>query len=227
MTEPTEPVEPTEPTEPTEPREESADEMEEHDEDNLPEHEREPEGEPEPPQEPQEPQGLSEKEIESRFEKLEKERQRHAKRVGEILEEEAQELVPCELCWPPAPGFRFPQMPEEQRSAVMTAIGFAGTPELEEAKDARQCPDCKGEGQVKTGSKVPGYDAMPCAACQGRGAVGERFAEKIVASRTTGAGVVVNGPQSEAPLSADREAARQAAQDAGFMVVDMRAPAPA
>jgi len=224
----TEPVEPQEPQEPQEPVEAPETPQEPSDE---PDRRGAEDGDPAPPegaeQEPSsgQPQGKSEKEIEKGLQALEREAQRHAKRVGEIMEEDAQHLVRCELCAPLIPGFRWPQVPDDQRAAVMLAIGFDPEPDLRADTQSGVCPDCDGWGQVATGSKVQGQGALPCTSCKGKGWRGprERQAGSIVQGNIPAE--IVNGPQPEAPLDPDREAARAAAQAAGFMVIDTRAPA--
>jgi rubrerythrin len=225
MTEPAEPQEPQKPQEPGEPQEAPRERPEEEEEEDGQGKPSEPgEGEPED-ESGQQPEGLSEKEIEARFDKLRKEQERHAKRVGEILEEDAQQLLVCELCWPLAPGFRWPLIEEEQRSAVLTAVGISPEPDLRQDKHSTVCPDCDGYGKVATGSKVEGHKSETCMACNAFGWVGPRKTMKSEVAAPAAPPAVVNGPHPEAPLDPDREAARQAAQAAGFMVIDTRAPA--
>ena len=180
---------------------------------------------PEEPVSNGQPQAKSEKEIEKGLQALEKEAQRHAKRIGEIMEEDAQHLVRCELCQPLIPGFRWPQVPDDQRAAVMLAIGFEPKRQLQPDKRAHACPECAGEGLVDTGSKVQGQDALACIDCGGCGWVGARRDAQVRALNSPMPMETVNGPPGEAPLDPDREAARAAAQAAGFMVIDTQVPA--
>jgi rubrerythrin len=136
-----------------------------------PEPDEEPEGddEPEAVAEP-EPQGLTEKEIQQRFDKLGKENERHANRVGEILAEDANDLVPCPLCSHFIHGLIYPQVPpEEIVNAVLPAIGMAGVNDYQEAKWASRCPDCDGHGLVITGSRIHENVAVKCITCNGSG----------------------------------------------------------
>lgn len=177
-----------------------------------------------PPESEPEPQGLSEKEIERRIEKLDKEGVRHRNRLAEILDEDVLQLVPCELCEPGMDGFRYAHVPEDRRSAVMTAMGFAPAPELAKDPDAEQCPVCKGEGQVATGSKVQGYAAMVCRRCKGFGAVGARFQDAPSYQVPPESAVAVNGPPPET-VPTDEDAAEIARLRAkGFTV--MAPPSP-
>src|SRR5689334_9475015 len=142
-------------TQPPEPIEEPEQEPETPSEPD--EEEEEQEGTPEP-QEPEEtpeeqPQGLSEKELEAGRKKLEREQERHANRVSEIMGDEAVHLERCPLCSDFVDGWVFPQIPPEE--IVQKVRVFIGMPDLsnyQQAKDARQCPDCAGLGVVLSGS---------------------------------------------------------------------------
>jgi len=225
VTEPTEPTEPLEQSEPPEQRDDpgadltlTPEEQEQADQDEQGD-------DAAPSEDAPAPEGKSQKEIEKGLRALEREAQRHAKRVAEIMEEDAQHLVLCELCAPLIPGFRWPQVPEDQRAAVMLAIGFDPKPDLLTDKRAHACPDCNGYGLVATGSKVQGQDALACIDCGGSGWVGERRNAPATAVTPPMPAAPSNGPQPEVPLSPDREAAKQAAQAAGFMVIDTQTPA--
>ncbi len=114
--------------------------------------------------------GETEKEIEGRMKRLEKEATRHANAVASILEEDAQEFQPCPLCLPFAPGFRLPVPPSEQEWATITAAVFGGeSMDYGKATDASACPDCNALGQVLTGSKVASHRLRNCSRCSGAG----------------------------------------------------------
>lgn len=132
------------------------------------------ETEPEPP--PSAPvtdtAGLTEKEIEKRIAKLDAEAKRHAARIGEIMAEDANDLIQCELCWEKTPGFRFPVAPsDEQRQAVLEALGEGELGEYEKAIDARACDACNALGRVLTGSHVREHLTKLCPSCNGTGYV--------------------------------------------------------
>src|SRR5512146_2182482 len=65
----------------------------------------EPAPEPEEPAAQADDEQVSEKEIEQAFKKLGKLREHVANRVGDILGEDAQQLIPCPCCVDIAPGF--------------------------------------------------------------------------------------------------------------------------
>src|SRR2546423_12194395 len=93
----TQPEPTTEPQEPDTPFEE-------------PEPTTEPEAPEEPAQEPTQvvPEGMSIEELEKVRKKLDQSATTWRNRVSDLLGEEAQMLVPCELCDPLIPGFHLP-----------------------------------------------------------------------------------------------------------------------
>lgn len=112
----------------------------------------------------------SEKEIEQGFKKLESEATRHAKRVAEIMGEAVTELVPCELCAPAIPGFRFDvEIRGPQLEAVKAAIGIETSPELRADTYSRVCDGCDGWGRVLSGSHVGREATLVCRGCKSRG----------------------------------------------------------
>lgn len=126
------------------------------------------------PQEPaEEPQaGLSEKQLNAAFEKLAREGKRHRDRLDEIMGEDALALVECPLCTPEMAGWRFPVEPDDDtKDAVRAALGDLVAADLEKANYANACPDCKGHGQVISGSLVPEKRAIQCRRCLGYGYV--------------------------------------------------------
>lgn len=225
MTEPAEPQTPTEPQEPAEAPETPQEPPEAPDAPDTPDEgeERAEASEDEPST--VQPQPKSEKDMEKVFKALDNEAMRHAKRVGDILEEDAQDLIPCELCAKLLPGFRWPVVDEDQRAAVMLAIGFEPKPDLEPDKHAHACPDCHGHGKVATGSKVQGQDALPCLTCGGNGWMGER---RQMTTRPAAAPVAAppwNGPPELAPSDPEREALQKLAKEQGGFIVWSGEPA--
>lgn len=225
MTEPPEPQETPEPDVPVETPETPKEPTEGPETPDTPDEEEEPSEAPEETLSAQQPQGKSETEIEKGLRALEREAQRHAKRVGEIMEEDTQHLLRCELCAPLIPGFRWPQVPEDQRAAVMLAIGFEPQRQLRPDKRAHACPDCDGEGSVATGSKVKGQDALPCIDCVGSGWVGPRRDAPVQAVTPPPPAVAVNGPSGAAAADPERAEFERRAKELGFMVIDTRVPA--
>lgn len=150
--------------------------------------------EPEPAHE-DEPEATSSaqtpEEVEKRMKALDKENLRHFKRVGEILEEDAQALEPCPRCFNFAAGLIFPpgMMPvsAEMRAAVKASIGEGVQAELQPADDAYVCSKCQGLGMVGTGSFVAGQEQLVCRACNGRGWEGPRAATAVGAPLSDGA----------------------------------------
>jgi hypothetical protein len=113
---------------------------------------------------------MTEAQVEDGIRLLEKEASRHANRVSAIMGEDAQLLEPCELCAPAIPGFRWPgELPEEQRQAVLAAIGLGTDADYAEDPEAEACSLCKGHGETLTGSQVPEQRTRPCPMCGAKG----------------------------------------------------------
>lgn len=113
----------------------------------------------------------SQKEIEELTGKLEREADRHAKRVAEIMGDDFALLVPNPTDWTPGFIFDVPQMHPlpEQVAELLAMLGRAEEVELREAEDAQACDKCNARGQTLTGSKVEGQRTKPCAKCNGTG----------------------------------------------------------
>jgi len=94
-------------------------------------------------------------------------------RIATVMEEDANALQPCPLCWPMTQGFVWPGMPveEDRKLAVKMVMGELGADQYEEDPAREQCPQCKGRGMLKTGSLVQGQDALNCRRCNGHGFV--------------------------------------------------------
>lgn len=158
-----EPPEPAE--EPLEPQEEPAEEPLEDDEGAEP-------AEPAEPAEdaPAPTGGLTDKEIDARFDKLNRENARHADRVGQILEEDAQDLLMCPLCSPFIAGFLLnAPVADEPKMATLGFLGVLDTSELVPADYLVRCETCNGRGEVATHSQRDGYMKENCKRCEGRG----------------------------------------------------------
>jgi hypothetical protein len=139
--------------------------------------------------EPEQPQGLSEKDLEKTFAKLDREAQRHKGRIEEIMGEDAAMLVPCVLCEPLMPGFVMPSPKTPERfPAVRAFMGDAEPQAWEQDPNTRTCQTCDGMGEVKTGSKVQSQTTLVCTDCGGKGWQGQRPA------------VAATGPMSAPPL---------------------------
>lgn len=109
------------------------------------------------------------------FQRLEAEAERHAKRLQEIMGEDAAALVQCELCTPNIPGWRFPVSPSEDTiNRVRVVLGLPDLTTFEPSQWEAVCPVCKGRTRVKTGSLDPKYETKACDECEGRGYVSTR-----------------------------------------------------
>ncbi len=118
---------------------------------------------------------FDQKAIDKIFKQLDGEASRHAKRLGEIMGEDAQDLVLCPMCgpvdgMPNLAGFvlNAPLHPEAE-ARVKAALGLDDTTQLLEAKHVRPCEDCAAWGVVKTGSHVARNEVIMCPTCSGNG----------------------------------------------------------
>lgn len=144
---------------------------------------------------------LSEGEQSKLLDKLDREAERHTKRLTEILREEALGLLPCELCNPRTAGWvDLAAITPELRQRVRIMIGDREPRELKADPYSRRCDVCDGETVVLTGSKDTGQRELPCIDCGGKGwvAVGP---ERVTGLRVTPLPVsAANGPIPLQPI---------------------------
>ena len=174
----------------------------------------EPETAPEQPDEkPEEaaaaPAGLTEKQIEEMFKKLERSATTWRNRVSELLGEEALMLVPCELCEPMIPGFHWPigvqTARDDQHAHLLEVLKNPAAPEYADSRVVRRCADCDGWGQVLSGSRVAGKERVVCSTCKGLGYQGPPQEAGIQQAPSNGGGVEY--PSDTQPLTVeDRDA---------------------
>lgn len=125
----------------------------------------------------QEPQtvSLSEKDLEKIQDKLDRENERHTKRIGEIMEDGATDLLPCPTCSHFIAGWlydpRLAPLPDEAVANTRALLGIEDTAEFQHDPTTETCPVCGGFGDVVTGSKRPGYELRQCSRCSQTGYV--------------------------------------------------------
>jgi hypothetical protein len=141
------------------------------DDDDDDEDEDEPADEPEPlPAE-----SSSQAEIEAAMKKLATSAQTFRRRVADVLGEDAQHLVPCELCEPEIPGFHWPaeiaKPRDETHLRLLEVLRSPAAPDYVAAPGLRACGACEGWGKVRTGSRVAGQEIGTCGTCKGFGFV--------------------------------------------------------
>jgi len=175
---------------------------------------------------------LSEGEQSKVLDKLDREADRHTKRLQEILLEDALMLLPCELCNPRHAGWvDLKQITDETKQRVRVMIGDREPVKREHDRYSRRCEACDGEGSVDTGSKVTGQTELPCIDCGGKGWINvgpERLGARQVAPLATAG---TNGPTAPAPPVAatlERTPEEQAAYDLlrskGYPILNPPAP---
>lgn len=165
------------------------------------------------PEQPDEPEaaavehaaGLTERELEEIQKKLERSATTWRNRVSELLGEAAQMLVPCELCDPSIPGFRWPANVEQPRDELhahlLDVLKNPAAPEYADSRVVRRCADCDGWGQVLSGSRVAGKERVVCSTCKGLGYQGPPQEAGQAAAPTNGE--VIQYPSDTQPLTAD------------------------
>lgn len=157
------------------------------------------EAETPPSESPEALQAKSDKDVDRANRALEKEATAHANRISKIMGEDAQDLIPCELCWPLTPGFHWPveAMPldEAQKAAILAAIGQGADagPELQPASGVKTCPKCLGNGQLVFPTFVEHTRVQQCPACLGSGYVNEDQPQAQVYDFSQGQGGITAG----------------------------------
>ena len=175
-----------------------------------------------------EPAALTEKEIEARIKKLDTLRDNTAKRVSDILGEDAIAYRPCPLCADGVVG-HVPDVagggavPDEVFAAVQRYLGLPDPDTFADHPNFERCPDCKGRGEVITGSSVPNYMLTGCPNCGTKGYVvkGQLPVPGATNGQTEPA-PVITGPT--APDNLPPEAQRL--KELGYMIVPPMQPVP-
>ena len=125
----------------------------------------------------QAPQGeiRSEKELEALRKKLDTSANTWRRRVEELLGEDFDSLIPCELCSFDIPGYHWPaeiQQPiDETHDRLLRVLREPAAPEYREARTVSACNGCDGWGKVKSGSHLASHELVTCPDCKGYGYV--------------------------------------------------------
>jgi hypothetical protein len=127
--------------------------------------------------EAQAPPGPSMEEIEKVLTKLSTSANTWRRRVAELLGDEVENLVPCELCEPDIPGFHWPaamiQPRDDLHAHLLDVLRTPDSPDYKQAQHVRMCTLCDGLGKVTSGSRVAGKGLIVCQMCKGQGFVGD------------------------------------------------------
>jgi hypothetical protein len=125
-----------------------------------------------------------------------------ARNMDELLGEEAQHYVECPFCtfWQTPGWMPIRPCPPELVGTVYEYLGTMSPTEYAEDKHSETCSDCNGQGQVATGSKVPGQEKLVCVRCKGAGWVATD------AERQGGSFYMPNGPHMSAPPPSETSA---------------------
>jgi hypothetical protein len=171
------------------------DEQAEDDEQND---EPEPESVPEPEQ-----RGITEEQYERAAKDSEKAWNRYATGVVGRFGAYAENLIECPLCTAEHKGFVDTQfagrIPDEITRGIMLYLGLQREKDYKQSSQHSTCSECDGDGKVKTGSKVPGNEAIRCPVCKGTGFAGPQEATVTANGHATPESVaeVQDGPPDD------------------------------
>jgi hypothetical protein len=131
------------------------------------------EPEPEQPEAPPAPEGMSIEELEKVRTKLDTSANTWRRRVNDLLGDEADMLVACELCDPLLPGFHFPaelEAPRDELHArLLDVLRAPAAPEYRPDPFTVECGTCGGWGKTLTKGHVAGKTERVCPTCKGLG----------------------------------------------------------
>lgn len=154
------------------------------------------EPEPETPAAPEESQAR----MEEAGKKLDLLQKHVTKRLGEILGEDATDIVPCPCCTAfGMPGWVFPiEPPDDVKAELYHYLHQAAPTDYKPDNYSRVCDECAGLGETATGSKVQGQATLTCVPCKGRGWV-------AVGAERGGAYIAPAGDNGDHSLRTDDE----------------------
>lgn len=159
------------------------------------------------------------REVEKLRKKMDAEDERHARRITEILGEDAIHLVQCPMCMHFASGWFFPPntfpLPEENVAAAKVLLGVPNMEAYKTHPGFKQCEECDGLGEVLTGSKRQGYQLSTCPGCAAKGWKGSVIAPQNGTPPDEDV-PVMTGPTT---FEADDAPEIQALRARGFLVV--------
>jgi hypothetical protein len=115
----------------------------------------------------------SDREVKQLGKKIDAERERHAKKLGEILGDAAPDTLPCPLCFEGLQGFVLPgdalSLPEEQRAAALSFLGQEISSGMPQTPGTETCSLCDGYGVTKNPTRSPHHETSMCGPCGGQG----------------------------------------------------------
>jgi hypothetical protein len=126
---------------------------------------------PEPELEPlPEPETKADRELQK---KLAQAATTYRNRVSTLLGEQAQVLIPCEICSDGILGAHFPpewmESENDVQERILEVLRAPAAPEYQPDPNVRTCGVCLGLGKTATGSKVAGKTTRTCPHCKGYG----------------------------------------------------------
>jgi hypothetical protein len=117
----------------------------------------------------------NEREVKALGKKIDAERERHAKKLGDLLGDAAPDALPCPLCFEGLQGFVLPgdaaSLPEAQKAAALTFLGQEIGGEVPQTPETETCSRCDGYGVTKNPTRSPHHETSMCGPCGGQGYV--------------------------------------------------------
>jgi len=148
-----------------------------------------------------EPEPVTEARIKKISAAISKEDDRHEAAMRRILGDLWEGREVCPLCM--QEGFVIPAQPgefdQEQRYAVLAAMGDLSQPKLKAHPYFKRCPDCDGWGKLETFSRKEEYATENCDTCQGFGRIDTRTGATNVLSFTPAPANVTWNPPAPPP----------------------------
>lgn len=119
----------------------------------------------------------TEKEIEKRNRSLEREAERHEKRIRELLGDDAEGLIKCEACPETISGFHYgPEdyPPDSSERVLYELLAGGDASMMRHPEYLETCGECNGFGMVLTGSRTDLTKQLTCPICKGAGYIDTR-----------------------------------------------------
>jgi hypothetical protein len=158
----------------------------------------------------------NEREVKALGKKIDAERERHAKKLGDLLGDAAPDALPCPLCFEGLQGFVLPgdaaSLSEAQKAAALTFLGQEIGSEVPQTPETETCSRCDGYGVTKNPTRSPHHETSMCGPCGGQGYVKlstpmlpvTEFPPDVFTPASSGNGIVAPCPLCGAVNSAGR-----------------------
>lgn len=127
----------------------------------------------------------TEKEIEKRNRALDREAERHEKRIRELLGDDADGLIKCEACPETISGYHYgpnDYPPDSSERVLYELLAGGDASMMRHPSWLVTCDECNGFGQVLTGSRTELTKQLTCPKCKGAGYLNEQENQPLPAT---------------------------------------------